>query len=127
MSIEQDAYGRFSPEEPANVLVPCALAATTFEIYDSFKQILRSTESRQGIEFKNKPLKIKLFEVLASLVSSKPEFILGMGRFTDDILPVIKLMLKKQELDSLETKLKHQMETFISACKDAYALLDKID
>lgn len=61
MSIEQEAHGRFSPEEGANVLVPCALAAISFEIYDSFKQLLHASETKKEIEFKNKPQKIKLF------------------------------------------------------------------
>jgi hypothetical protein len=63
MSIERDAQGRFSPEEGPNVLVPCALGAVTYEIYESFKSIVfaKQISKRHAITFENKPHKVKLF------------------------------------------------------------------
>ena len=40
MTIESDAKGMFSAEEENNVMIPCVLAATTYELYDNFKLIL---------------------------------------------------------------------------------------
>ena len=40
MTIESDAKGMFSSEEESNVQIPCVLGATTYELYDNFKQIL---------------------------------------------------------------------------------------
>lgn len=46
MSLETDAKGTFASEDQANVQIPCTLAATTFEIYDNFKQILNHTKAK---------------------------------------------------------------------------------
>ena len=77
MTIETEAKGMFSSEEESNVQIPCVLAATTYEIYESFKQILRIERESKIIL---KPQKIKLYEVLARLSEIKPEFIYSMGR-----------------------------------------------
>ena len=131
MSIEHDAQGRFSPEEAQNVLVPCALGAITFEIFESFKSILfaKRLSARHPIVFENKPHKVKLFQVLKNLVTVKPEFILGMGRLTDDIMPTIQLLLKKDtdDLDKLEVKLLNSMRDFIEACGTSYDKMEEID
>lgn len=41
MIVETDAKGMFSAEDSTNCAIPCALSAITFEIYDSFKSILK--------------------------------------------------------------------------------------
>lgn len=65
MTVEQEAKGTFSPEDASNVLIPCCLSATTFEIYDSFKQILYMPPPKKvRVATPAKPQKIKLFAVL---------------------------------------------------------------
>ena len=41
--------------------------------------------------------KIKLLEALSSLVLTKPEFLLGMGRLSEDILPLIRIHIDLQQ------------------------------
>lgn len=44
LSVENEAKGMFSAEDANNTKIPCALAATTYEIFDSFIQILKSNK-----------------------------------------------------------------------------------
>ena len=37
--------------------------------------------------------KIKLLEALSQLLKTKPEFLLGMGRLSEDILPLVRIHL----------------------------------
>ena len=46
MSLESDAKGTFASEDQANVSIPCTLAATTFEIYSNFQQILTHEKAK---------------------------------------------------------------------------------
>lgn len=84
MTVEKDAKGMFSSEDGPNVLIPCALAATTYEIYDNFKDILepKLQPHKRKVEFtiEGKPHKIKLYHLLTTIASVKPEFIFTMGR-----------------------------------------------
>ena len=41
MTVETESKGMFSAEDSINCFIPCALSAVTFEIYESFKSILR--------------------------------------------------------------------------------------
>ena len=122
------------------MLVPCALGAITYELYESFKAILFAKQisirhfnfvpkKRHPIEFQSKPHKIKLFAVLTKLVSVKPEFVLSMGRLTEDMLPTIELLLKKdsKKIDKLEFKMLESMLTFITECENSYQKMEGID
>lgn len=59
----------------------------------------------------------------------KPEFVLGMGRLTDDILPTITLIMKKEtsDLDKMEVKMLESMKEFINACSFSYSKMEEID
>ena len=73
----------------------------------------------QQAQFTNKSHKIKLYGgVLTKLVEIKPEFVLGMGRLIEDMMPPVRLMLSKENesLDILETKMLHAMKDFMIAC-----------
>ena len=111
MTVEQEAKGMFSSEDSTNVQIPCSLAAITFEIYESFKTILRSKAVAQ---------KIKLYAVLEKLVKVKPEFIFSMGRLDDDFLPPIEALFAPSQdvvgFGSLDKKLSIQMCRFLKEC-----------
>ena len=112
------------------MLVPCACGATTFEIYESFKQILdvKQPNPRAPITIAAKPHKIKMYEVLATLVTVKPDFVLGMGRFESEMLPPIQLLFKKEgPFDSIESKLGVAMLSFLDACHSSFENLEKTD
>jgi len=100
MTVESKAMGNFASEDGTNVQVPCCLAATTYEIYDNFKQILETNNIKfyehrlakgHSIQLPSPAQKIKLLEALSVLVKTKPEFVLGMGRLSEDVLPLIRV------------------------------------
>ena len=128
MTIESDAKGMFSSEEESNVQIPCVLAATTYELYDNFKQILKlETQKRRETVIQAKPQKIKMYDVLARISEIKPDFIYSMGRLQDHILPPITIVMSLKEWDQLSKKLFEAMKKFLSTTLKSYTKMEKID
>ena len=52
-----------------------------------------------------------------------------MGRLTDDILPTIHLLLRKEtsELDKMEIKMMDSMKEFVEMCIESYDKMEEID
>lgn len=106
MTVESKAHGNFSSEDGSNVLIPCCLSATTFEIYESFRSLLDTDKfafyqhrqaKHHAIQLQSMAQKIKLLEALSTLVRAKPEFVLGMGRLSEDVLPLVRIHLDLQQ------------------------------
>ena len=62
----------FSPEDPSNVTIPCALTAITFEFWDYFMRNLSE---------KRLPLVIETLQTLIILAEFRPLYFVDMGRF----------------------------------------------
>ena len=60
MTVENKAVGTFSAEDGPNVLIPCCLSATAFEIYDNFKKILETENFNYFEQRLRKNYQIKL-------------------------------------------------------------------
>lgn len=85
-----------------------------FEVWEDFKIILEiqnlgfyNSQKNKGIinyQMKNLPIKKKVFEFLSSLVQQKPEFLYGMGRIENEILPVIMIQFGMNAFDSRDDK-----------------------
>ena len=122
MTVEQEAKGMFASEDSTNVQIPCGLAAITFEIYESFKSILKSKATAQ---------RIKLYAVLAKLVTVKPEFVFAMGRLDDDFLPPVEVLFAPStdivSFGALDKKLAISMCKFLQACCSQYGNLEELD
>ena len=71
----------FSPEDPDNVVIGCALSAISYEVYPHLIEILKCKE--------NLSQKIKVLDVLTSLVVHSKDFIFGMNRYEAEIIPSI--------------------------------------
>lgn len=86
MPTEPDAKGMFSSEDQTNVRIPCALSATTFELYVNFQMILKNNRILAP--------KVKMYEVLSELVKVRPEFVYTMNRLNEDFIPPILLIFQ---------------------------------
>jgi tellurite resistance protein len=73
----------FSSEDPDNVVISCALSSITYELLPNIMSIIKQSGKL------SLPHKIKVYEIMATIVDTKYEFLFSMKRLECEIMPLI--------------------------------------
>jgi hypothetical protein len=77
-----DAFS--TADDPDNVRIPCALSLLAYELYPNLLAILKHQKSMSLLQHK-----IPVLDCLISLHCHIPDFLRGLKRFEDEILPAL--------------------------------------